>query len=460
MLLLAGGCKNTELRGARVIASEAAVPSPGARFVSGPDERAAGAAVAAGSLRDPVIIDKYAVLLPSGGDAVVALRAAATIAEARGFALGDALTGKPVRLVRLETGTVAESGFHIGLLRHFGRGLSAADTAALANANKAVLISVSSPATDVADLLHGSAAMAHASAAAVHGWIQDRVTFETFTVAAFDAQRPDGFPLDIRDLVVYHVVAGADSTVFFQTLGMARFGLPELYLQGIPQGFVAKFTQLYNAAAQTLVERGGLARDGELEVELRSLTTGSWPAVGVEIAQAGGPGNVKFEVTWSRADDPDAPGPPRYLELTLPNGPLAEQVNAAIIGFYGYKRDEIYRAQDTDVELQEARERALAELATLAPHFARGIPELEQLLVKAPFRTDEGGIEWMWVEINAWEGDRLLGILINTPEQVAALRAGARVDVRQTELFDYLHRRADGTIAGGKTNEILQRRKH
>ena len=41
-------------------------------------------------------------------------------------------------------------------------------------------------------------------------------------------------------------------------------------------------------------------------------------------------------------------------------------------------------------------------LAALAPHFAQGVPAMERLLVKAPFKTDGGGAEWMWVEVTAW----------------------------------------------------------
>ena len=63
----------------------------------------------------------------------------------------------------------------------------------------------------------------------------------------------------------------------------------------------------------------------------------------------------------------------------------------------------------------------------------------------------------MWVEVHAWHNKRLSSMLANQPFSIAALKEGAEVMVDQDELFDYTHRRADGTSAGGETNAILER---
>ncbi len=97
-------------------------------------------------------------------------------------------------------------------------------------------------------------------------------------------------------------------------------------------------------------------------------------------------------------------------------------------------------------------------MAKLEERFARGIPDLEHLSVKAPFTTDGGGLEWMWVEVTQWNGAKMKGILQNEPREIAGLQRGATVEVEVESLFDYLHDRGDGSTAGGTTNDILQRR--
>ena len=44
------------------------------------------------------------------------------------------------------------------------------------------------------------------------------------------------------------------------------------------------------------------------------------------------------------------------------------------------------------------------------------------------------------------------------PYEVDDLKAGARVEVDEGSLFDYLYRRADGTDEGGETTKILMAR--
>lgn len=62
----------------------------------------------------------------------------------------------------------------------------------------------------------------------------------------------------------------------------------------------------------------------------------------------------------------------------------------------------------------------------------------------------------MWVEVTKWKGDDIEGILENDPEEVPGLRAGQRVNVRQQDVFDYLHN-FDNTTEGNTTGEIIKK---
>ena len=98
-------------------------------------------------------------------------------------------------------------------------------------------------------------------------------------------------------------------------------------------------------------------------------------------------------------------------------------------------------------------------LPAVATAFRAGLPLGERIIVKAPFKTDDGSIEWMWVGVTGWTGEVLTGRLENEPYQVKALHLGAKVDVKQASVADYVW--IDGTgkkKEGGESAAILQRR--
>lgn len=54
---------------------------------------------------------------------------------------------------------------------------------------------------------------------------------------------------------------------------------------------------------------------------------------------------------------------------------------------------------DHDAELLEASRKAKQEFPRLAALTGKGFAPGERLLLKAPFKTDADGREWMWVEV-------------------------------------------------------------
>lgn len=418
--------------------------APDAVPVAAPGQRTIGARVAAGAVRGPAPADEYHLVFTSAADADRARAASARVLAGRGDAEVAALA-------------LADTMFMPEALPYRGVELSDADRAGLGAAATALRVTVGHPATDhdLADDLHLTAAAARAGAAAGHGWIVDPYTSQVFSVASFDGTRPAGFAIEAHRVIIIDAVRDDGGGIFLETFGMARLGLPELYVRGLPSSYRDDVVVLVNAAAQTLIEGGRLPRDGELDVATARLTTEPWPTRHRELVAAGGTGAVTLGATWSTGDDDHHHADPE-IELTIGDG-SAVAVAEARRAFFGLDADEVMQAARDDAELAAARKRAMVELAKLAPRFAHGVPDLEQLMVKAPFTTDDGGVEWMWVEVHAWHGKRLSGVLANQPFSIAALKEGAEVVVDQDELFDYTHRRADGTTAGGETNAILER---
>ena len=86
-----------------------------------------------------------------------------------------------------------------------------------------------------------------------------------------------------------------------------------------------------------------------------------------------------------------------------------------------------------------------------------GLKPGERLLVKAPFARDDQGNEWMWIEVLEWDkSGGITGILQNDPFYIRRLRAGSRVKVRESEVFDYLLRKPDASFEGNETGKLIE----
>ncbi len=114
---------------------------------------------------------------------------------------------------------------------------------------------------------------------------------------------------------------------------------------------------------------------------------------------------------------------------------------------------------DHDAEILKVSEEARLRLPELQARFNKGLEPGYSLLIKAPFKTDNGGREWMWVEITKWKNESITGILQNDPFEIAKLKAGAIVKANQKDVFDYILYKPDGTYEGNETGKILEKRK-
>lgn len=411
------------------------------------------APVASGSLFGGRAEATYTVILPAGTDASAALAAAEDELKAAQVPVAEP-GAKPARIEAL---VVAESGFSVTLMETFGVELAEADKAGLRAATDTLRIAFPGRWTAPMDAEHAAAALALSLATQNGGWIVDFWTGQTMTAVAFAAKRPADGPAEVKRLTMVHEVAedGDGDGMFLDTAGLARFGLPELVIHNVPKTYATAICAVVNAAGQTLVENGGLATDGVLDVRWAALRTQPWPELLPGVIEAGGSGEIQLAARWAPVGD--APLGSK-IELLLPGSGTAGARTYDAIRFVEPSENGSLGHSPNDAELIAARDRARAKLKDLAPHFSGGVPELERLIVKAPFTTLDGQVEWMWVEVASWNGDKLAGTLLNDPFGTMAVRAGDHVTVRQDELFDYEWSRADGTTDGNETTAILLRR--
>ncbi len=211
---------------------------------------------------------------------------------------------------------------------------------------------------------------------------------------------------------------------------------------------------LINVVAQTLLERGRTESTGRLDVDLRTLRSRTVRESQLASLKKKAAARASLSVAVGKREEGDSDN--RLMELTFEGRPggTVERQEAILAEIFGAE-DKVVHVEHDDRLLAESAQ-ARVRLLVLKPAWLKGHDPGEHLMVKAPFRTPTGGNEWMWVEVTRWEGTRILGLLANDPFEVPGLRAGATVEVQEASVFDYLHRRSDGTVEGNTTAQFLR----
>lgn len=237
------------------------------------------------------------------------------------------------------------------------------------------------------------------------------------------------------------------------TMGMSRFALPDVVVNQVSSHDSKSMGTLVNVVCQTLVERSVLLRPNAIDVSVATLANNAARGSYQKDLQSGTKGSGTLTIAPGKNQEGDPEN--RLLELVFP-GPAAqlqERQTKTLADILGASDSLVHTKHTPEILAASARGRAKA--IALKPRFSTGAPQLEHLMVKAPFKTSSGGNEWMWVEVTKWVGSTIQGILENDPFDVPGLKAGARVEVEESSIFDYIYRRADGTTEGNETGPLL-----
>ncbi len=415
----------------------------------------AGDADAAGlpkqDLRADQTVIKFAVYGMPGGDGTVLAAAKAIHAEKFSefnLATSDVVNKTPsVLLVAPPMTEFAPPS--VDRLRVFGRGLPEAQAHAVQESREAVVMAFAGSKEQSAAVHRAALQMAADVAAKAGGLIWDEDTGQLFSVDAW-AERMAKDIAEPASLGQHFAVRSyrEGAMVRLVTFGLSKFGLPDLVVDNVPVASASPMGNLVNLAAAALVASPTLDRPGTLVIDLEALgierPKGAASRIEVNLAKAepkkGGPDNRTMAIVF--------PGPAESLHER--QAKLLAKVTGA--------KDEVTRSP-MDSEIVDASRQAQRELAALRPAFDAGLAKHETLLVKAPFPARTGGQEWMWVEVQGWNGKKLSGILQNEPKLTDKVEAGSNVEVNQALVLDYIHKKPDGTVVGNATAKILERKR-
>ncbi|WP_298427178.1 DUF2314 domain-containing protein [uncultured Kordia sp.] len=239
------------------------------------------------------------------------------------------------------------------------------------------------------------------------------------------------------------------------TLGMQRYGLPDFVIEESPCSNITNATQLLTVIAQLLFE-GNQIKNKSLAVDINQIQNTEFK-------------NIMASMIYKNAKK-------KAIINFYPNVPMEEgdpfntifKINFDVKGYddtQAYESeiyDHIFGSKDevTNVnhneEIKAASERAKKRLPELKQLFNKGL-DTETLLLKAPFTTDDGGNEWMWIEVTRWTNETIEGILQNDPHYIKNLKSGAKITAQQADIFDYILYKADGTVEGNETRKLIEK---
>lgn len=345
-------------------------------------------------------------------------------------------------------------------LRYFGRTLNAEERKQLLGARQATLLSFHVPFEQRNEALLEATRFAHELATEHGAILWDAETREYFSPRSWKEARLDGWSAGVPFVpahVTFHVYRRDGEDLRMISLGMAKLGLPEVVVEQVPSALSQDMGRLVNVVAQLLAEGLALSADGTLDVDLSKLKDSKLRGQFEARVQKGAARRVKLKALVAQRDQGDPENV--LLELGFPgSGDAHARQVAALDALFGPQSDGIVPVKAGDPELEAVARKARARLIELRERVVKGLRPPEELVLKAPFRTDDGNQEFMWVEITSWEAGKWRGTLGNEPDNVSSLRLGSRVEIPEAEVVDYLYMSPEGRKEGGESSLILMRR--
>jgi uncharacterized protein YegJ (DUF2314 family) len=343
------------------------------------------------------------------------------------------------------------------LLRYSGRGLTATQARELQECKEALLLDFSHPKKYVWTGLRTADAIVDELVQRTGGFAWDDETREVFSAKEWHDRRIGswgGETPDVSEETVIHIYDNEHS-VRAITLGMSKMGLPDVTMNSSTWSSESQIGNLINIFSQCLAEGQAIRQAGDFKLDLQTVKNSHVRHHHFSSIKGKGLGVACVSLRPAQWEEGDPKNRLIHLGSDKYPGPDSDAQQESMISSFFGSEDAVSKINHNE-ELLAASIRAKAKLPDLQKAFAAGLQPGEYVDVKAPFATEGGGREWMWVEVTKWKGDDIEGILENDPQEVPGLRAGQRVNVSQQEVFDYLHH-FDNRTEGNSTGEIIKK---
>lgn len=339
--------------------------------------------------------------------------------------------------------------------RHTTRGMEMEQGARIAKSERVFVLGFEARRGDLLRANREANALVHSLAVLTDGFPWDEECRLLYSAAAWRERRVatwQGDIPDIRSHMNMHAYRNPD-LVRIITLGMRKFGLPDLVVAQVPSGNSRAAGNTINACAQRMIEGQSFA-DGRLELVLSEIRHDPMGKSALAKPLPGATGRMTIhlpETPWEEGDPKN-----RLLALEFPDAPgvsAIEKQAAAFALLFGAE-DPITGRRAGDEKLKAASEKARAAFFAKSGQFRKGFEPNERLVVKTAFKIGDQ-VEYMWVEVVGWKPAAIEGILMNDSHFDEKLREGRKVSVDLMDVYDYIHYKPDGTQDGNETGKVL-----
>ncbi len=344
-----------------------------------------------------------------------------------------------------------------GRVQEFGHGVSDQQNKTLQKSKEAFILDFSHPSKYVWQGLRNANQVIEEVAREMTGLVWDEETRRVYSPDAWHeatlAKWSETMP-QVSDQTQIDIYENGEF-VRAVALGMKKFGLPDVVIQETDSSSERTVGNLINTFTQALAEGQTIPKSGKFRLDLNSIHNLAFKESQLKALKQNARGMACVTVKNGVIEEGDAHN--RLLQLSFDEyrgGDAHAQLQAAMDGLFGWE-DSIQYIEHTD-EVSVASNKARAELPRMRTDFRAGLQPGEYILVKSPFAIPGGGREWMWVEVRAWKGNNIEGLLENNPDRVPDLHAGQLVKVREDEVFDYQRHFADGHEEGNFTGKFLR----
>jgi uncharacterized protein YegJ (DUF2314 family) len=341
-------------------------------------------------------------------------------------------------------------------LQYFGRGLSRQQALALQKSEQALVMDFGHSKAHVWSGLKAATEIVETVARETNGLIWDDETREIFTPDEWHKRRVVAWSGTIPDVTVHTTIHVYNSGEYVRaiTLGMAKFGLPDVVVQNFSWSLNQNMGHLVNAFSQSMAEGSQIATAGEYELNFRTIKDRGMRDAYVKSLKPNAKAVAHLVLMQGAPEEGDPRN--RLVEIAFDKYPGVDvhaRQDAMLSSLFGWE-DAIKRIQHNE-ELTVASKQARAKLPALRKAFTEGLAPGEYIQVKAPFATPSNATEWMWVEIIEWKGSKIKGVLKNEPFDIPSLHGGQIVQVREEDVFDYLRRYPNGKEEGNETTKVI-----
>ena len=347
------------------------------------------------------------------------------------------------------------------LLRDFTRGLTRQQTEALQKAQSALILEFAHPKRNVWRDLRDADELVEMVARKTGGIVWDQETREFFSPDAWHERRLKSWTSEIPDVSTQTIVHTYQNGEFVRsiTLGMRKFGLPDVVIEKSPWASNDQVVDVINIFCQSMAEGASLGNNGEFDLNLRSIRNADVRDSELKTLKANGTGTAYLSLKVGVKDEGDSDN--RLIEIASDRYQANDshaKLEKMVSSFFGWE-DEPTKVRH-NAELLEASRQARTHLAALRKDFNAGLQPGEFIELKAPFKSPNGNTEWMWVEVTKWDGREIRGTLENEPTEISTLHGGQIVKVDENEIFDYIRQFPDKHQEGNTTGAILQKMSH